>query len=162
MKQCKVDTTEYLLSSGMLTEILGHHWTPLNLRAEEDKETKNNTFSLQSKLSQVLEISLALNIPTMQRDPSICHRQHSSFKQTQAWGTTWAAWTTSTYISGKIFSNYFSDIKENISRGENIIKSGQFRGSFVYFWLDDSHTLLAVIEMSGFMGEIITNSRNFL
>ena len=93
-----------------------HHWTPLHLRVKEDKETKNNTFSSQSKLSQVQEISLALNIniPTMQKDPSICHHQHSSFQLTQAWSTTWAAWKTWTYLSGKIFSNYFSDIKENI------------------------------------------------
>ena len=41
------------------------------------------------------------------------------------------------------------------------MKSGQDRGC-VYFGLDDSHTLLAVIEMSGFMAELITNSRNLL
>ena len=42
------------------------------------------------------------------------------------------------------------------------MKSGQNIESRVYFGLDDSHTLLAVIEMSGFMGELITNSRNLL
>ena len=43
------------------------------------------------------------------------------------------------------------------------MKSGQNRESRVYFRLDASHTLLAVsIEMSGFMGELITNSRNLL
>ena len=159
MKQCKVDTNGIFT---LLRYVDINTWTPLNTTELESEETKNNTFSLQSKLSQVVGwISLALNIPTMQKDQSICHHQNSSFKQIEAWSTTWAAWTTSTYISGKIFSNYFSDIKENISRGENIMKSGQNRGC-VYFGLDDSHTLLAVIEMSGFMAELITNSRNLL